>query len=250
MIRSYEIARKRKKRIKANKLFTVIKIILCTLILYSFITHFLIKSYKVNSISMQPNLNPEDRILSSPLFYGPFIPLQTLRFSGFKKPERGDIVMIIPPYNKRKNNFQSIFEPITRFFTLQRASIITDTKGKVINKYCVKRIIGIPGDTIKMNNFIAYIKTNRSDNFIEEKEIIKKEYALKVNQSQYPMEWKATFPFSGNVDEITLKENEYFVLGDNRSESNDSVSWGPLNYSHIAGKIVFRFWPLNKFETF
>jgi signal peptidase I len=50
-------------------------------------------------------------------------------------------------------------------------------------------------------------------------------------------------PFSGDGEEITLREGEYFVLGDNRPESSDSRSWGPLPSSRIVGKVIFRYWP-------
>ncbi|MFA4890538.1 MAG: signal peptidase I [Candidatus Paceibacterota bacterium] len=49
-----------------------------------------------------------------------------------------------------------------------------------------------------------------------------------------------------NGKEITLKENEYYVMGDNRGASSDSRSWGPLKENFIVGRAFVRLWPFNK----
>lgn len=50
--------------------------------------------------------------------------------------------------------------------------------------------------------------------------------------------------------EITLKENEYYVLGDNRGASSDSRIWGPVTKNFIVGRAIVRLWPFNKLGLF
>lgn len=53
-----------------------------------------------------------------------------------------------------------------------------------------------------------------------------------------------------NGKEITLKENEYYVLGDNRGASSDSRIWGPVTKNFIVGRAIIQLWPFNKIEIF
>ena len=98
-----------------------------------------------------------------------------------------------------------------------------------------------------MEHFIVYIKPQGVSDFIKENELIDSQYKFLIDNDFFPDKWQDTFPFSGNMEEITLQPDEYFVLGDNRTESNDSYSWGPLDFSRISGKIIFQYWPFDRF---
>jgi signal peptidase I len=63
---------------------------------------------------------------------------------------------------------------------------------------------------------------------------------------QVPALWDESIPFSGNMAARILGENECFVLSDDRSNTNDSRTWGPLPLDLVVGKILFRYWPLTK----
>ena len=95
----------------------------------------------------------------------------------------------------------------------------------------VKRIIGLPGDSIKLENGIYYINDNKLEEY----------YNLNNDQKK-----DGTFLEDGERG-YTLKEDEYFLSGDNRNVSYDSRSIGPIKEGWLKGKVIFRFWPLNKF---
>jgi len=87
----------------------------------------------------------------------------------------------------------------------------------------IKRIIGLPGDEVVIKNGLVLINGKILD------------------ESKYlPPNTKT----EGYV-EIKLKENEYFVLGDNRGASSDSRFWGPLRKENIVGRVFFRAWPVS-----
>lgn len=113
--------------------------------------------------------------------------------------------------------------------------------------FFVKRIIGIPGDSIRLENGRVYLKTPESDDFVELDE------AYLSERNKFNTYFKKNL--DSNVFEIT--EGSYFVLGDNRTHSNDSRHWfSPIdeNYSpfvsqeSINGRVLVVLWPPNDFR--
>jgi len=111
-------------------------------------------------------------------------------------------------------------------------------------EFFVKRIIGIPGDEIKINNGRVYLKTPQSSDFIE----IDEKYLNDENRNN-------TY-FSQKMENNTIKvpEGYYFLLGDNRTHSNDSRSWfSPIDQEYspfvskenLSGKVLVVLWPLS-----
>ena len=98
----------------------------------------------------------------------------------------------------------------------------------------VKRIVGMPGETVKIENNIIYIKKDESDEFHELSEY-------------YGYYDKKTVPKYENCEPVTLGSDEYFVIGDNRNNSDDSRSHdiGPVSEDMIIGKAIFRLLPFN-----
>ena len=189
-------------------------------------------------------MRPGDRLIAFPLSFGVKIPFVKHRVEGLTAPQRGDLVVILAPGNTETGIFIRLFDPIVRFVTFQRRSIIADREGRSLEKYLVKRIIGIPGDTIKLEGFEAFILTGGAADFKIESAVI--ETPFEINLGPPPERWFGHLPFSGNMGAIILGENQFFVLGDNRSYSSDSRSWGPIPFDNLAGKLLFRYWPLNR----
>jgi len=126
----------------------------------------------------------------------------------FGTPQRGDIV--ICNYPGRKYKFLGIIEADQLF---------------------VKRLIGLPGDTIEIHGGVVYINGEKAEALNEP--------AIDVNVHDYYTE----------MSTYTLGEDEYFVMGDNRGNSNDSRRIGPITRSMIRGHVTFSVWPLNTFGT-
>ena len=89
----------------------------------------------------------------------------------------------------------------------------------------IKRVVGLPGETIKFGQGVANgaLFVKNGDTFFAQEQPIPNEYVAAGNYS---------------ADEITLGDDEYYVLGDNRAHSSDSRSVGPIKYSWIIGKVV------------
>jgi signal peptidase I len=114
----------------------------------------------------------------------------------FNEPERGDVIVFKYPYN-------------------------------LSDRY-IKRVIGLPGETVEIKEGQIYISKEGGVSIINESSYLPEKFIK---------EWK-------NLDDlapITLKENQYFVLGDNRNASSDSRRWGTLPEENIIGKSALQF---------
>lgn len=116
----------------------------------------------------------------------------------------------------------------------ERGDIVVFKYPKQPDQYFIKRIIGLPGERviIKDNNVIVFNKKHR-----EGKELDESDYLLGSEKT------------AGSAD-VTLKKDEFFVLGDNRAHSLDSRSFGAVSRENIVGKTWFRGWPLDRLKKF
>jgi signal peptidase I len=146
----------------------------------------------VDGVSMVPSLQNGQHLLENRLAYVN-VEIGGKKYYLFHKPQRGDIVVIEPPIPH--------------------------------DKPFIKRLIGLPGDTVLIRDGKVMINgTLISENYI----------------SQTPA---YTWPTDGKA--YTLGPDEYFVLGDNRNASEDSHFFGPIHAKNIMGKTWVSFWPLD-----
>ncbi len=113
---------------------------------------------------------------------------------------------------------------IYHFSDIRRGDVIVFWYPNDVSKSFIKRVIGLPGDRVEIRKGDVYINGN------------------KLGEPYVGPEYRDDS--FHRIVEIPLRQ--YFVLGDHRSSSNDSRSWGLVPEAQIFGKAVFRYWPLAK----
>jgi len=186
------------------------------LLIVLLIRSFLVQPYRVPTGSLEPTIMPGDFILVNQFVYGLRLPLLNKKILEIGEPKRGDIALFQFPDN-----------PAVVY---------------------VKRIIGLPGDSIEYRNKQLYINgeqavqknvqqmnTTSNEGKSEETEVRKTENLLGVSHDILISPHK-------NQDQdfsVILPEGEYFVMGDNRDNSYDSRYWGFVPERNLVGKAMF-----------
>ena len=151
---------------------------------------FVFQTFFIPSGSMEPTLQIGDRIIVSKLSYH------------LHDPHRGDIVVFHAPPAE--------------------ATVCSDPSIKDL----VKRIIGLPGETISSHG-----------------------NSILINGKIIAQPWFPPTPPGPAIEPTKIPEGSYFMMGDNRSNSCDSRNWGTLPRGDIIGHVVFRIWPLSRIGT-
>ena len=221
-----------------HRLLRIVFWLLGFFVLYNLVTSFLFSIWVLENGTMQPGLVPGDRLV----FVSSAIPslLADINLMDKALPfNRGNIVLVDTGRKEQRKWPRRILDGIVRFCTANRVSLY----GAEEHLY-LKRVIGLPGDEITMTNFVLRVKSAGSSYSLTEFELSEKPYYPAI--PHVPALWDESIPFSGNMDRIILGEDECFVISDDRSNTNDSRTWGPVNTDLIVGRAVFRFWPLKR----
>lgn len=133
--------------------------------------------------------------------------------------------------NFESGDYLIVDEISYRFYTPQRGQVIVFDYPKDTTQRFIKRIIGLPGETVKILG--------------GEIQIIDGDQTTILTENYLPENLNT----QGDTN-ITLGDNEYFVLGDNRQYSFDSRAWGVVPKKDIIGKAALRIFPLNDFSVF
>ncbi len=130
----------------------------------------------------------------------------------------------------------------TYFKSYNRGDIVIldgkNMEGYTRKEYLVKRIVGLPGETIRIADGAVYIKPADSEDFY----LLQENY-LPAGTTTYVMDTG----MRKGYNEITLADDEYFCMGDNRPVSNDSRNLGPFTVDRIKGIAVIRVYPFSDF---
>ena len=173
--------------------------IVIAVILALFVRTWAVQAFKIPTGSMENNLLIGDHLLVNKFVFGPTRPQAEKKFLPVREPRRGDIVV-----------FKYPDEPERDF---------------------IKRVIGLPGDTLELRNKKVYVNGQPLDepyvHFLEPASTSQEVTSFDVRERYGP---------------VRVPGDQYFVMGDNRDNSQDSRYWGFLPRSYIKGRALMIYW--------
>ena len=204
-------------------------------VLHALVSGLVVSNRVVENNTMQPGILAGERFV---FFSFTVQHLFRDRAEGSLPFRRGQVVLVDRDAGNRPV-VRVIFDWVVRFFTLQRYSLFPKD-----DTLYIKRVVGLPGDTISMNNFMIRIKPAGQEYEYTEFELTEQDYVPEL--PQYSPQWDESIPFSGFMDSVILGKEECFVLSDDRSVTNDSRTWGPVPSDSIIARVLVRYWPLTR----
>lgn len=128
-----------------------------------------------------------------------------------------------------------------RFSEPQRGEVVVMRYPKDPKQFFIKRIIGLPGEKIQIDNGrVKIYNDQRPNGFVLDEPYLQSQGITFEHQNT----------LVGGKKLLELKRDEYFMMGDNRLASSDSRDWGPLERSEILGRVFIRVLPLKKTDVF
>jgi signal peptidase I len=197
---------------RINSIVELIVIVLVAIGLALAIQAFIIKPYKIPSRSMEPTLEVGQRVLVDRIGMH------------FGEPKIGEIVVFHPP----KDAEQQVCGPAPHMVTPGGAACDAPEPEEASVNF-IKRIVAGPGDTLYVKEGHAYVNGKRE----------KDSYITPCGSSS-----ECNFPTP-----IKIPAGHWFMMGDNRGESDDSRFWGPVPTSWIIGQAFFTYWPPDRIGT-
>jgi signal peptidase I len=206
-----QLANKRRTSGKLSFFAHWAKIVILSLALFVVIRAFGVEAFKIASGSMEHTLFEGDFLLINKLVYGAGIPGSGRKLPALHAPRDGDVVVFTYPVDPRLNY--------------------------------VKRIVGIPGDTLEMRNAILFRNgTHVNENYVQRT-------PAEADQTDDDFRWQKAYlvggaaisnyhPSRNNWGPLVVPPHDYFVLGDNRDNSSDSRYWGFVADSLVRGQPI------------
>ncbi len=172
------------------------KAILIAVLIALFIRTFVVQAFKIPSGSMKPTLLVGDWLLVNKFIYGVKIPVLRSTLIPVSDPKRGDTIVFIYPLDRSKD--------------------------------FIKRVIGIPGDTVEVRDKKVYVNDEPFDD----------PYGVYTDNLVIPK----TIQPRDNFGPVKVPDGTVFVMGDNRDQSYDSRFWGFVDRKDILGKAFIIYW--------
>lgn len=180
--------------------------ILVAVILALIIRTFFFQAFKIPSGSMEDTLLIGDHLLVNKFLYGTKIPFVDERIFKMRDPRRGDVIVFEFPLD-----------------TLDTSLSFWQKKD------FIKRVIGLPGDRVKMVDQTVYVNGQP----------YKIPYEIHKGAGADPS------PLIQSFNEVAVPQNSYFVMGDNRDRSSDSRFWGFVPKDNIKGLAFIKYWSID-----
>ncbi|MGH7467744.1 MAG: signal peptidase I [Longimicrobiales bacterium] len=187
------------------------KSLLIAFVLFLFIRTFLVEAFRIPTGSMENTLLVGDFLLVNKAVFGAQIPIVHLNLPALAQPRRGEVVVFMPPHDQ--------------------------------GKYYVKRVLGMPGDTIEMREKRLYVNRRR------QREPYVRLGSQPGDAYAPSMIWQCDFrpsntrrrcrPTRDNWGPVVVPPGNFLMLGDNRDDSEDSRYWGFVERSAIKGRPLF-----------
>jgi signal peptidase I len=218
-----------------HKFLRAMVVLLALYLLYNTISAFFFSVWVLHNDTMQPGLRTGDRFLVASTIL-PSLLAKVKHTEATVPFKRGNIVLIDTRREEDRKWLLIIADNVIRFFTAQQFTLF-----RTEEYLYIKRLIALPGDEISMANYVLRVRPADSSYTLTEFELSERPYY--PNIPQVPALWDAALPFSGNMDTRVLGPGEYFVVSDDRGNTGDSRTWGPVSAREIIGRPLFRFWP-------
>ncbi|HRY73888.1 MAG TPA: signal peptidase I [Spirochaetia bacterium] len=228
-----------------RRLLSRLKAFVLILLAFEILTGLFAAAFALSSSAMTPTFLPGDRVLATPAAFGPRTAFGKL--PGPAKPERGDLVLVDPPFAEKPSFWTSLADSFLRFATFQRVSLLGRGAAAAETGPFLERVVALPGDAIRMDSFVFQVRAAGGEHFLTEFELSKSRYD--IEKPELPSGWLPDYPLSGTMAERTLGKDEYFLACDNRGAEADSRLWGPLGRDRFRAKVFLRYWPLARFGT-
>jgi signal peptidase I len=233
--RSRAAAKDRTDAKKKNEALEWAKSIAAAIVLFLVIRTFLVQAYSIPSNSMEQTLLVGDYLMANNAVFGAHVPLTGWRVPGFRDPRRGEIVVFRPTYNHPEEDV-------------------------------VKRVIGVPGDTLMGRDGAVYRNGHRlNEPYVQHIGVPDAEIGLdgsggvppEVDPARYGYHNhlpalvsavdRATYrPTRDNWGPLVVPRSSYWVMGDNRDESLDSRFMGFIPRDVIRGKPLFIYFSVDQ----
>lgn len=211
---SEPLSRSHVKQVAKTKTFKVVVSLFLILVLCFVGVAFSMKKYLIPSESMVPTFKIDDYVLADKVIK--------------PNPQVGDIMIFHPPFGALDNSCAVAHAKDEVCLSANAAT--------ANNIHFVKRVVGMPGDRIKIVDGRVYRNGKKANEpFVNtSKDLIQTERAFDCDICQ--------------IKEFTVPEGNYFMLGDNRGMSEDSRVWGMVPKKAFVGKVRAVVWPINRFD--